>query len=402
LALQIGARQLKNTPFPLRIPLRRAYLEERGKNMKKLLLATSILAGTAGLAAAEITLSGDARMGFINELNYDPDNSDDLGFTSRARIAFTFSGETDGGLSFGAGFRSDNSVAASDGLAGSVFLSGVFGKISMGDVDGAALAAVGQVDGVGLTGLGDYNEIAYIANGGTDDDDLNDFELLATSSLSGDPSVLYEYTTGNVGLFVSVTNPGHESTIELDTGLVDDPLTEEDESIEQRNAEGIAWAIGANYTTDAYSFGIGYEDLQLDDTEGPAGFDATHLVLGASATFGAFTGKLVLGQGELEAFDGVGGSADVDLDQWAISGTYSQDAISVTGFFSHQQFSFSGIDDTLVADNLTDRDTLGLGASYDLGGGASVVGGIIDQEVTFGDNSTDSDTSYDFGVSFEF
>jgi hypothetical protein len=67
LALQSGARQLKNTPFPLRIPLRRAYLEERGKNMKKLLLATSILAGTAGLAAAEITLSGDARMGFLDD-----------------------------------------------------------------------------------------------------------------------------------------------------------------------------------------------------------------------------------------------------------------------------------------------------------------------------------------------
>jgi hypothetical protein len=111
LALQSGARQLKNTPFPLRIPLRRAYLEERGKNMKKLLLATSILAGTAGLAAAEITLSGDARMGFLDDFVYDG-GDDDIGFTSRARVTFTFSGETDGGLSFGASFRADNSSNA--------------------------------------------------------------------------------------------------------------------------------------------------------------------------------------------------------------------------------------------------------------------------------------------------
>jgi outer membrane protein OmpU len=197
LALQIGARQLKNTPFPLRIPLRRAYLEERGKNMKKLLLATSILAGTAGLAAAEITLSGDARMGFLDEFVFD-DGEDDLGFESRARVTFTFSGETDAGLSFGASFRADNSSGASEGAAGSVFLSGAFGKISMGDVDGAALAAVGHVDGVGLTGLGDRNESAFIANGGLDDDDLNDFDIEAANTLTDDPSVLYEYTTGNV------------------------------------------------------------------------------------------------------------------------------------------------------------------------------------------------------------
>jgi outer membrane protein OmpU len=94
------------------------------------------------------------------------DGDDDIGFTSRARVTFTFSGETDGGLSFGASFRADNSSNAANGTAGSVFLSGAFGKISMGDVDGAAVAAVGHVDGVGLTGLGDRNESSFIANGG--------------------------------------------------------------------------------------------------------------------------------------------------------------------------------------------------------------------------------------------
>jgi outer membrane protein OmpU len=256
----------------------------------------------------------------------------------------------------------------------------------MGDVDGAALAAVGHVDGVGLTGLGDYNESSFIANGGLDDDDLNDFDINeAGDRLTDDPSVLYEYTTGNVGLFVSVTNPGHESTVDFGDGDV--------------TVDGVAWALGANYTTDAYKFGIGYEDLDVDEIGGPGSFTADHLFLGADATFGAFTGKARWGQADLSITDGVAPANDVDFDQWSISGTYAMDAISVTGFYMNKQF-----DGALITDNalLEEVDTLGLGASYDLGGGAKVIGGIIDQERTFGDASSVSDTSFDFGVSFSF
>jgi outer membrane protein OmpU len=387
---------MKNTPFPLRIPLRRAYLEERGKNMKKLLLATSILAGTAGVAAAEITLSGDARMGFLDGFVYpedfdntNPTGDDDLGFTSRARVAFTFSGETDGGLSFGAGFRADNSSNAANGTAGSVFLSGAFGKVSMGDVDGAAVAAVGHVDGVGLTGLSDLNESAFIANGGLADDDLTDLDSLAPGNfaLTGDPSVLYEYTTGNIGLFVGVTNPGFESSFDY----VGDPNV--DNSVD---TDGVAWSLGANYTTDAYMFGIGYEDLDVDEVAGGAGgnLSADHLYLGADATFGAFTGKIRWGQADIDITDGAV-ARSIDFDQWSLSGTYAMDAISVTGFYADKQFESAGA-------NVLERTSLGLGASYDLGGGAKVIGGIVDSEITAGALPSVSDTAFDFGVSFSF
>jgi outer membrane protein OmpU len=381
---------MKKAPFPLRIPLRRAYLEERGKNMKKLLLATSILAGTAGMAAAEITLSGDARMGFLDDFVFD-DGPDDIGFTSRARVTFTFSGETDGGLAFGASFRADNSSGASEGEAGSVFIGGAFGKISMGDVDGAALAAVGHVDGVGLTGLGDRNESAFIANGGLDDDDLNDFDIVdeENTTLTDDPSVLYEFTTGNVGLFASVTNPGHVTDWDF-FGLAAADV----------EVEGEAWALGANYTMDAFKLGIGYEDLQVDEIGGPAGFDADHIFVGADGTFGAFTARVRYGTADVSLFDGVGASADIELDQWSLSGTYAMDAISVTGFYANRDFTLPTA--LQVVDNVAEVDTIGLGASYDLGGGASVVGGIVDSEETYGDGTSASDTAFDLGVSFSF
>jgi outer membrane protein OmpU len=346
------------------------------------LLATSILAGTAGLAAAEITLSGDARMGFLDDFVY-TDADDDVGFTSRARVTFTFSGETDGGLSFGASFRADNSSNAANGKAGSVFLSGAFGKISMGDVDGAAVAAVGHVDGVGLTGLSDLNESAFIANGGLSDDDLTDLDSLGNRSLTGDPSVLYEYTTGNVGLFIGLTNPGHEDVYDFD----DDGAAEV--------TDGVAWSMGANYSTDAYKFGIGYEDLDVDNGNGPGNLSGDHLYLGADGTFGAFTAKVRYGQADLSVDDGTA-TSDVDFDQWSISGTYAMDAIAVTGFYADKQF------DNSDGSNLLSRESYGIGASYDLGGGAKVVGGIVDSEITDGSDASESDTAFDFGVSFSF
>jgi outer membrane protein OmpU len=374
--------------------------------MKKLLLATSILAGTAGIAAAEITLSGDARMGFLDEFVYSDVATDDIGFTSRARVGFTFSGETDGGLSFGASFRADNSNGAAGGTAGSVFLSGAFGKVSMGDVDGAALAAVGHVDGVGLTGLGDRNESGFIGNGGTGDDDLTDIESLDTSfgldddtnfGLTGDPSVLYEYTTGNIGLFVGLTNPGFSADFETEVGPIgDDGIT----------TNGEAWTLGANYKTDAYMFGIGYEDTSVDfsnTTTGGALFNisADHIYLGADATFGAFTGKIRWGQASIDTVDADGVAIAVDdlptdFDQWSVSGTYAMDAISVTAFYADKQFENS------LGANVLERQSYGLGASYDLGGNAKVVGGIVDDEFTSGAGASRSDTSYDFGVSFSF
>jgi outer membrane protein OmpU len=375
--------------------------------MKKLLLATSILAGTAGLAAAEITLSGDARMGFLDDFVY-TDADDDVGFTSRARVTFTFSGETDGGLSFGASFRADNSSNAANGTAGSVFLSGAFGKVSMGDVDGAAVAAVGHVDGVGLTGLSDLNESAFIANGGLADDDLTDLDSLdETFGLTGDPSVLYEYTTGNVGLFVSVTNPGFEDEFtfgetEESASIDNDPASPtfgtiiiEDVGVAS-DTDGVAWAIGANYSTDAYKFGIGYEDLDVDQADGFGNISGDHLYLGADATFGAFTGKIRWGMADVSVTDFENASTDIDFEQWSLSGTYAMDAISVTGFYADKQF------DAADGSNVLSRESYGIGASYDLGGGAKVVGGIVDSELTAGDDLSESDTAFDFGVSFSF
>ena len=298
--------------------------------MKKILLATTLLAASTGFAAAEVTLSGDARMGVLSGFDVASTPLVDEGrlvFESRARVKFTLSGSTDGGLEFGASFRAQDAASASSGKKGSVFISGAFGKLSMGDVDDAANTAVGQVSGVGLTGLGDLNEATYIAGGIK-------------------PSALYEYSTGDLTIYASVGSP-------VIAAVSTTP-----------------YSVAAKYALGDYTVALGYEDNDVG---------TTHIIGGVSATFGAATLKAIYGSA-----DGV-----IKGDQYAVSVDYKADALTVTAFYSNKDLV------TLPATSSIIQEAYGIGASYDLGGGASVVGG-------YSQNLTTDQGSYDLGVSMSF
>jgi outer membrane protein OmpU len=283
--------------------------------MKKVLLASTALLLSAGFAAAEVSVGGSARMGVVKGFSDDTTTVDfdesDVYFSSRVRVEFTLSGATDNGLEFGASIRADNASDGAKGDAGSVFLSGAFGKLSMGDVDGAANAAVGHVSGVGYTGLGDLNESTFIANGDG----------------SSDPSMLYEYTAGDLTFYLSATNPG---------------------------VDAVAVSAAVAYTFGDYSVALGYEDND-------AGTD--HIILGGNATFGPATVKARWGTA----------SGAVDGDQWALSLDYTTGAITGTAFYA---------DDS----ELGGAEAWGLGGKYDLGGGAAVKAGYVSNET----DNTDS------------
>ncbi len=110
--------------------------------MKKLLLATTMLMTAGSYAAADVSVSGDGRMGVVST-----DGTSE--FSSRMRIKFTGSGTTDGGLSFGGSFRAADAIGAASGTSGSVYISGAFGKITMGDTGNAVDSLVSNVSGVG-------------------------------------------------------------------------------------------------------------------------------------------------------------------------------------------------------------------------------------------------------------
>ncbi|HHS94686.1 MAG TPA: porin, partial [Rhodobacterales bacterium] len=66
--------------------------------MKKILLATSILVGTDGVVAADVSIFGGARFGVGGSGGV-------WALTNRFTLKFDGSGETDGGLSYGGRVR---------------------------------------------------------------------------------------------------------------------------------------------------------------------------------------------------------------------------------------------------------------------------------------------------------
>ena len=274
--------------------------------MKKILLATTVLAATTGYAAAEVKTTASVRMGVVSMAGAD------AAFTSRVRIGFAASGESDNGLTFGASVRNDQ--VGTGGTANgdsTVFISGAFGKLAMGDVSGAADAIVGQVSGVGFTGLGSTNEIAYLGNTKT--------------------AALYTYSAGALTFGLGI---GQTSTAKQEM------------------------SVAVQYSTDAYSVALGYEDSGV----------ATQTSVLGSASMSGVTVKAKV--------------ADLSTaanNAYALSADYSMSSVAMTAFYTS---------------SFTKVGSYGLGASYDLGGGATVRGGVAKTE--------GSKASFDLGLNMSF
>ena len=309
--------------------------------MKKVLLASTALVLSAGVAAADVAVGGSGRMGFESNSSTDGD----LQFESRIRISFSASGETDAGLQFGGSIRADNAGGGNAGTDGSVFVSGTFGRISMGDVAGAPEAAVGDLSGVGLTGNGDYNEFFYLSN--------NPDYTTSITTEAARQAARWDYTTGDLGIHVSA---------------------------DQISGDVDTYGIAVTYGMGNISFGLGHET-----TSGPGGYDADHTIGGVSAGFGDATVKAIYGTADLDG---------IDFEQYGLSVDFVSGATTFTAYYR-----------TVDLDG-TSGDIYGVGVAYDLGGGASLVAGYVDGDdvdplsTTIGDSLTEAD--YSFGINMSF
>ncbi len=338
--------------------------------MKKLLIATTALVATAGVAAAEVTISGNGRMGVVY-------NGDDLNFSSRVRADVNLKGTTDGGLEFGGSFgmhnagdrSSDGDISGSAcgtiddsgvpefycfalsgstsgvnggganvGNSGSIYISGAFGKLEMGDVVGAAEAVVGDLPEIGFTDIAN-NDTAFLTGDGAEVDANN-------------PALLYTYTTGGLTFAVSF-NDGI-------SGNGVSPFDDEDQ----------AFAVGVKYAFGDYAVSLGYESLDF-----VGGGSADHVVVGVDATMGTTALKLIAGQGSSGSFD---------YTHVGLGVTSTFDAMTIKAMVKSEDFD--GFDVM----------SYGLGAEYDLGGGAVVAGGIADNDLS-GSNAV-----ADLGLKFSF
>ena len=362
--------------------------------MKRVLLATTALGMSAGVAfaqdmgmaddgmmmepASSVTVSGDGRMGVVS------DKEDNLKFSSRVRVKFALAATLDSGLSAGGSIRADNASGGASGTGGSIYLSGPFGKLSMGDVDPGAKAAIGHVSSVGYVNQGDPNEITYLRGG-------------------GDPTLQYMLPKmGPVQVYASV-------------GMVTTDVKDEDgdqvyvkESYALNAKTGVIEQTKKTMTeVSADTLSVGAKaDLAIADM-GTAwiggGFEATtsdtedgHLVLGAGVSASGFIGTVVVGmqgrdtndaEGDPIEVDEEGNAINRDREQFAVSAGYSAGQMGVTVFYT---------DDT----DYDGAEALGAGFSWNLGGGASLEAGFTNWP---GQKPGDEDQqTADLGVTFAF
>ena len=341
---------------------------------------------SAGFAAADVSVSGDARMGVVS--------TDGVAtFSNRARIKFSGSGTTDGGLAFGGSFRSHESIGANAGTSGSAFISGAFGKITMGSVDSGDSASVGQLASVGYTGLGSGNSISYAADAGGDNG------LPGALADAAGAKVLYTYSAGALTVNAStaqMTDGGATAygiggsyaagalTVGVGYGVVDGATIAGIVAYDSNTANGYAGsttlpAIAAQtagwYATSPLDASVTDMSLSASYVTGNTTIKGIYQTKTLEASAAARTAVAQVVTNGLVATVAVHGHDAIDLSTTAtsmgLSVVQKMDALTLTAYGINTTVD---ADADLSADNPT-VSRYGIGFGYDLGGGASVAGG---------------------------
>jgi len=238
--------------------------------MKKVLLTTTALTLLAGAAAAEMGVSGDGRVG-VNSTG---------GTTTvdyRYRVYFKGSGETDGGLTFGAktGIRLDDPAVLTGIFGASLWVSNGTMTLRVGNTGGAVTSTSGiwSVPTVGYSGMSFGGQLWTGISS-------------STTTGAGPNNVALDFTLGSANVTLSQTIAG--------------------------NAE-----FAANFKLGSATVGIGYDNGTTATTGGTvvtAAFDAGSATIAAAYRMPA-----------------AGGAAE-----WALGASTAMGAGSLKGYASNR------------------------------------------------------------------
>ncbi len=154
--------------------------------MKRVVLATTSLVVAGGMAAADVAVTGSAELGVAGGKDMDARLHKDID------VNFGLSGATDTGLSFGASIDLDEAAGDNFDAQGHVFISGVFGTVTLGDTDGAFDKALTEVGAGGAIADNHTSHPGYNGNSGVDGGPGNPGNILR-----------YDYSIGGVTASVS-------------------------------------------------------------------------------------------------------------------------------------------------------------------------------------------------------
>ena len=320
--------------------------------MKNILLATTALVMTASVASAEVAISGSAYMG----LQYNQGATNKVTTDADVNINFSLSGETDGGLSFGAFTNhivNDNTDVENDDTG--VYISSTFGKLSFG--------AVAEAGEFGLADFGD-NGIGFD----------NTAEMFGGDDNGIGHNVNYTGTFGAVTVAASAAVGKKTAAVTPVAGTA--ALGYTDYVVGGAAKKNEAYGVSAKYNFGDYYVGLGYNVVDLNAAAVATDFDAVSVAAGG--TFGAITVAAVY----TDASPEVG----PNLKAYGVTASYTMDALTLSvGFADNDAPAGEG--------NAALGSSKAIGASYDLGGGAKLIGVL---------GSVNKTTKAEMGISMSF
>ncbi len=335
--------------------------------MKKVLFLTTALIATGSMAAADIRFSGYGRFGLdYNERNSEgtEDSGADYNITSRLRLQMDASTETDGGITFGARVRFQNSNSGgneqSNGMSGARFFVATGGlNVGFGNTWGGFDFAQGlylptRSVGAGIDGMG-WTYI--VANMGGNNFDWSDF---SSAGSRDDEGVELIYNGANWGVHASYNTADDATTTD----------GEENVGINGYYTFG-NWTVSAAYNdekdgTDAFGDS---NDLLMLAVLGDLGFARVQVAYARMKDLVTFSGPA---------------NAD-DAEKVQLVGAFDIGAATtLIGFVSNEDSNNSPFDGT----------SYGLHVTHDLGGGVSLEAAFVEE--------ADNNSRFQAGAYFSF
>lgn len=331
--------------------------------MKKVLFATTALIATAGMAAADVRLSGYGRFGLdYNSANERVAGVSETNITSRLRLQVDMSTEADGGIGFNARVRMQSeSRDGNPGLSAGAGGDNGFNGARFGVTYGGLAVNVGNIIGAVENAPGLYATGARSAGTGIDG---MGFHSLAIKSRTGTAFNWDAYSSDGMGangieaLYSMGGFTGHISYSQQNGGLVLGKAGGED-----RTGIMLTYSFSDFYVTAAaQSSSVAANDITF---------------VAAGGDFGAFGAKLAYGS--TDAADSVTLEGNMDI------GAASNILVWVNS---------TDVSGVVTAADTADGTSFGINYQYDLGGGATFVAGYVDE--------ADDDNQFQAGVYFSF
>ncbi len=319
--------------------------------MKKILFATTALIATAGMAAADVRLSGYGRFGLdyndantrtgLNGAGNAANGVSETNITSRLRIQFDMSTETDSGVAIGARLRMqtesrDNTVNG-NGANGTTTANGARFFASYGGFTVQVGNITGAIDGLaglylptssadtGIDGMGFHSIVANTVGG-------NGFAWDAyTSANVGANGVELIYSSGDFGAHFSYSTQNGPAAVDR-------------------------FAVSGKYSFGDWTVGLGIQD---SDTVGE-----DKVILTVAGDIGQF------GVGLAYAQNSDAGGVGVDIDKLRIYGKMDVGASGIVLAWITDEDGAAGA--------TTNGTSFGLNYQHDLGGGVTFDAGFVD------------------------